>query len=129
MVSTTAWTFPPGRSYFSINTEFRHGIDNAQESLHRFGLFADHGFVDPKIQVVVAEVLLHLCPVNVEDVQVHDGQTTAPPLVAVGQMDVLRIEDAIEEGEVVFNLLVALDVETSLGLNNRRFEVRHRGRL
>lgn len=105
------------------DTKVSHRVNDAEKSLHGLGLFANHGFVDGQGQVVVVKVLLHLVTIDVEDVQVHDGQTPAPALIALGQIVVGRVEDAIEEGEVVFNLLVPLDMEAVLGLDDGSLQV------
>lgn len=58
-------------------------------------------------------------------VLVCDSQDTAPSPIAVREIRVGNIEDAIDECEVIFNLLIALDVETVFGLLDIRFEIRH----
>jgi hypothetical protein len=74
-------------------------------------------------QLVVVKVLLHLLAVDVVDVQVHDSQATAPALVALGQLVVGGVEDAIKEREVILDLLVSLDMEAVLGLDDGSFKV------
>lgn len=113
--------------FFSVDSEFVHGVDNAEKGLDGLGLLADHGLVNGKLELVVVKVLLHLGAVDVKDVGVHDSQSAAPSLVALGELRVLLVEDTIEEGEVVFDLLVTLDVETIFGLLDGSVEVRHCG--
>lgn len=67
--------------------------------------------MDRQGHVVVVEVGLHVFAIDIVDVQVHNGEATAPSLVAVGKLRVGGVEDAIHEGEVIFDLLVTLDVE------------------
>lgn len=78
-----------------------------------------------KINAIMVEILLHLFTIDSEDIHVHNSQTTTPSLVAVSKVAVAGVEDAIKEGEVVFNLLIALYVEASFGLRNSCFKVRH----
>ena len=85
------------------DTEVGHGVHDAQEGIDGLGLLSDPGLVDLELQLVVVEVLLHLLSVQVVDVQVHDGKSAAPTLVAVGKLLVLRVEHAIKECEVVFD--------------------------
>ena len=105
------------------DTEVGHRVNDAEKSLNRLGLLTNHGLVNGQRQVVVVEVCLHLLAVDVEDVQVHDSKGTAPSLVAVGKLRVGGVENAVHEGEVIFDLLVTLDVEAGLGLGNGSFEV------
>jgi hypothetical protein len=98
---STTYNYQDG--FFANDAEVGHGVDNAQQRIHRFGLLSDHGLVDLKLQLVVVEVLLHLFTVQVVDVQVHDRKSAAPALVAVGELLVLRVEHAIEEREVVLD--------------------------
>lgn len=79
---------------------------------------------------MMLKVLLHLLAIDVVDVLVSDRQTSSPFLVAVGKVPVVYVEDSIDEGEVVFYLLITLDVETSMAsgrgsLSNGSFKVRH----
>ena len=62
------------------------------------------------------KVPLDLFAIHIVHVQVGDSQDASPMLVAVRELGVLWIEDAIQEGKVVGDLLVAVDMETSLGL-------------
>lgn len=78
-----------------------------------------------ELKVVVAEVVLKLLTIQVENVQVHDSQASLPASKAVSQLTVLLVEDTIEEGEVVLDLLVSLNVETGLGLGDGSLKVRH----
>jgi hypothetical protein len=105
------------------DTELCHRVDDAQKSVHGLGLLANHGLVDRQWQVVVVEILLHVLAVNVEYVQIHNGKAATPALVALGEIIVLGVENTIEEREVIFDLLVTLDVETVLGLDNGSLEV------
>jgi archaellum biogenesis ATPase FlaH len=105
------------------DTELCHRVDNAQKSIHGLGLLANHGLVNRQWQVVVVEVLLHVLAVDVENVQIHNGKAATPALVALGEIIVLGVEDTIKEREVIFDLLITLDVETILGLDNGSLEV------
>lgn len=78
-----------------------------------------------QVQVIVLEVLLHLLPIDVVDVLVHDGQNTPPFLVAVSKVAVGCVEYAVYEGEIVLDLLVALHVKPVLGLRDTGLEVGH----
>jgi hypothetical protein len=109
----------------AVDTELVHRVNDAQEGVNGLGLLADHGLVDGKLELVVIEVLLDLVSVDIEDVGVHDGQSSAPTLVAVGELAVLGVEDTVEELEVIFDLLVTRDVETSLGLLDSSVHIRH----
>lgn len=71
----------------------------------------------------MVEVLLHLLAIDVEDVQIHNSKAASPALVALGELGVLSVEYSIEEREVVFDLLVTLDMEAVLGLDDRSLEV------
>lgn len=81
--------------------------------------------MEVKTDLVVIKVLLHSLTIDVEDVQVHDGQAATPFLVAIGEITSRCVKDVVDEGEVVLDLLVALDVETLGGLNDCCFEIRH----
>ena len=78
------------------------------------------------------KIRLHLLAVHVEDVQIHHSKTAAPSFVAFCKIWSLLIKDPIDESKVVFDLLVAFDVEASMSLDNGSLEVRHfrvRGRM
>jgi hypothetical protein len=105
------------------DTKLCHRVDNAQKSVHGLGLLANHGLVDRQWQVVVVEVLLHVLAVDVENVQIHNGKAATPALVALGEIIVLGVENTIEEREVIFDLLVTLNVETIFGLDNGSLKV------
>lgn len=107
------------------HTEFGHGVHNAQESIDRLGLLADHGCVDLELQTMVFKVLLHLLAVDIVDVHVHDSKASSPAREAFCEVTLLLVKDTVDEAEVVFDLLVALDVETLLGLRNGGLHVRH----
>ena len=78
-----------------------------------------------ELETVVSEVSFDLVTVHIVHVQVGDSQHTAPALVAFSQLGIFRVEDAIQEGEVVGYFLIAINVETILGLQDRCSEVRH----
>lgn len=109
----------------AVDTKLVHRVNDAQEGVHGLGLLANHGLVDGKLEFVVVEVLLDLVSVDIEDVGVHDGQGSAPALVAVGKLAVLGVKDTVHELEVVLDLLIASDVETSLGFLDGSGQVRH----
>lgn len=81
--------------------------------------------MDLKLQPVVLEVSLDLLAIHIVDIHICDGQHSAPMLVAVSQLGVFRVENSIEEGEVVGDSLVAINMEAILCLNDRCSEVRH----
>lgn len=86
--------------------------------------------MDLQLDVVVFEILFHLFAIDVVDVQVGDCKASTPLLVAVGEIVVLDIENSIDEGEIVLDLLVALNVKANMasrifGLRDRCFHIRH----
>jgi hypothetical protein len=83
--------------------------------------------VNLELNLVVVKVPLHLGPVEVEDVEVHDRQAALPSPVALGELGVLDAEDAVEELKVILDLLVARDGEALLGGLDGGFHVRHGG--
>lgn len=88
--------------------------------------------MDLEFNAMVHEVCFHLLTVDVIDVQVGDSQTSVPSFVAVGKIGILNIEHAVDEREVIFDLLVTFDVEADmtrrgLGFSDSCFEVRHVG--
>ena len=76
-----------------------------------------------ELEVVVLEIFFNLFTVHVVHIQVRDSQYSAPALVAFSQLRVLRVENAIKKGEVVGYLLIAIDMESILGLQDRCSEV------
>ena len=116
-------------AYLPKDAKLGHGVDNAQERVDRLRFLADHRFMDIELDLIMIEVLLHLFAIDTEDVEVHDSQTAAPAFVAVGQLTSAGVEDSIDEGEIVLDLLVAFDVEAGLCLGHRCFEVRHYERV
>jgi hypothetical protein len=112
-------------AYLSVDAELVHRVYNTEQSLDGLGLLANHCLVNVQVNVVVVEVGLHLLAVEVKDVHVHDGQATAPSLVAVGKVLVASIEDVVDEGEVIFDLLVARDMKAGGCLDNGSLKVRH----
>jgi hypothetical protein len=111
--------------YLAIDSKLRHGIHDAQEGGDRLCFLTDLGLVYFELEPVVLKVLLDLLSVHIVDVQVCDGQDSAPMFVALCQLWVLWVEDPIEEGEVVGDLLISVHMEPVLGLQDRRSEVRH----
>lgn len=104
-----------------------HGVDDAQQRVHCLGLFPNHGLVDSKLDLVVVKVLLDTVSVESKDVVVHDGETTLPLAVALGQLGVLDVEDAVEELEPVLDLFVAAYREAVGDWLHGGFHVRHFG--
>lgn len=111
--------------YLANDAKLRHGVDDAQKGGNRFRLFPDLRLVHLDLEVVVLEVLLDLCSIYIVYVQIGHGQHSTPALVTRRQLGILGVEDSIEEGEIVRNLLVALDVESVLRRKHRSFHVRH----
>lgn len=112
-------------THLSEDSELVHGVNNGQEGVDRLGLLSNHCLVHIELNVVMVEVALHGLAVKIEDIGVHDSQTTTPLLVAVRKVAACRIKDIVNEGEVVFNLLVALNVEALASLGDGGLEVRH----
>lgn len=84
--------------------------------------------MDREIDAMMIKVRLHLRPVKIVDVEIGHSEASSPLLVAGGKIDVCRVEDTIDEGEVVFDLFVAFDVEADVacrgfGLLDCGFEV------
>ena len=111
--------------YLAIDSELGHGIHNAQEGGDRLCLLTDLGLVYFELEPVVFKVLLDLLSVYIVYIQVCDSQHSAPMFVALSQLWVPWVEDAVQESEVVGDLLVPVDMEAVLGLQNRCSEVRH----
>lgn len=107
----------PGE-YLSIDAEFRHGIDDAQEGWNGLGLFSNLGLVDLQIQIVMLEVLLNLLSIDIEYIHVGNRQDTAPFLVAFCKLTVFDIENSVQESEVVRDLLIPVHMEAVLGLKD-----------
>jgi hypothetical protein len=111
----------------AVNAKVGHGVDNGQKSIHGLGLLANHGLVDSERNTIVVKVALHLLAIEVEDVEVHDGQATAPRRVELVQLRVGGVEDAIEKLEVILDLLVATDSKTLGGGLDGSTHIRHGG--
>lgn len=111
--------------YLANDSKVGHGVDDAQEGRNGFRFFPNLGLVNLELQVVMLKVFLDLISVQIVYVQIGHGQHSAPTLETSGQLGVLGVEDAIEESEVVRNLLITLDVETVLRLEHGGFHVRH----
>lgn len=111
--------------YLANDSKLCHRVYNAQKGGNGLRLLADLGLVYLEFKAVVLEVLFDLITVHIVHVQVSDSQHSAPALVALSQLRVLGVEDAIEKGEVVGYLLVAVHVESILGLQDRCSKVRH----
>ena len=104
------------RAYLPVDPEFCHGIHDTQERRNGLRLLPDLGLVHLELQSIVLKIPLDLFAIYVVHVQVRDSQDASPMLVAVGQLRVLWIKHAIQEGEIVRNLLVAVNMETGFGL-------------
>lgn len=78
-----------------------------------------------KLDVVMIEIFLHLLTIDIEDIQVHDSQAASPSLIQISKIAVIWVEDAIEEGEVIFDLLVAFNVKASLRLGDSCIKIGH----
>lgn len=74
-------------------------------------------------QVVVLEVLLHLMAIEIKCILTHDGQATTPSLIEAGHLRALELENAIQEREVMFDLLVILYVKAIRRVGDRSLEV------
>lgn len=73
----------------------------------------------------VSEVTLHFLPIETVYILICHGQNAPPWLVAIGQPWVLNVEDAVDELEVVGDLLIAFNVEALRRLSDGCLEVRH----
>lgn len=91
----------------AVDSKLSHRINNAKQGIHALGLLANHGLVNLEVDAMVVKVLLQLITVQVEDVEVHDCQAAVPARVALCQLLVGDVENAIEELEVILDLLVA----------------------
>jgi hypothetical protein len=83
-----------------------------------------------KVDAVVLKVPLHLLAIDIVDVDICYGETSLPALVAVGNVWVVEIKDTIDEGKIVFDLFVSLNMEAGVtGQGCCRldcgFEIRH----
>jgi hypothetical protein len=110
-------TIPPSgdqNNYLPINTKLRHRVNDTEESRDSLRLLSNLGLVHFQLETIVLEVPLHLLSVHIVDVLVRDGEASLPLLVAVCEIGVLGVEDAVDEREVVFDLLVAFDVEAGV---------------
>ena len=99
---------------FAIDSEVSHGIHDTQEGRHGLGLLANLGLVSYEFDSMMLEVVLHLLAIDVVDILISDSQTSSPLLVAVGEILIVDIEYSINEGEIVFDLLVTLNMETGM---------------
>lgn len=97
-----------------------HRIDNASERLQRLGLFTNRGLVYLQLNIVMIEICLHVLAIDIEDIQVHDGEASLPSLIALSKLVVLQVEDIINEVKVVLNLFVPFHMEAAFGFGNRR---------
>lgn len=78
-----------------------------------------------QVKTVVLKVLFDLLSVHIVDIEIRHGQDAPPMAIAVRQLGVLDIENAVEECEVVGDLLISLYVEALLRLGHGCLEVRH----
>jgi hypothetical protein len=83
-----------------------------------------------ELNPMIIEISLHLLPVYFVDVEVCDSQAPIPSFVTISKVAILDIEDAIDEGEVVFDLLISFNMKSSMarggfGLFHSCFKVRH----
>lgn len=107
-------------THFAVDTEIVHGVNDAQESGHRFYLLADFGLVEPQFDAMMVKVLLHVLPINIVNVLVGDGQATAPFLVTIGKIVVLGVENTVNKGKVILDLLIPSDMEAIVARRSLR---------
>lgn len=70
--------------------------------------------MDLELDSMVLEISFHFRSIEVVDVEIGYCETPLPFLVAICKIGILDIKDTIDECEVIFNLLIALDVETRM---------------
>ena len=80
-----------------------------------------------EFNVVMIEVSLHAFAIHLEDVEVHDGKASVPPVIATCKLVIVDVEDVVYEMKVVFNLLVPCNMKAALSLSDSCVEVRHLG--
>ena len=73
----------------------------------------------------MVEILLDLLAIDIVHILVRYSEDSAPALVAFGELGVFRIEDPIEECEVVGDFFIAIDMKPVLGLLDSCCEIRH----
>lgn len=83
--------------------------------------------MDLKLNLVVVEVALHLLAVDIEDVGVHNRESSPPSFVALCKIRLAWVKDAVNESKIVFDLFVALDMEAIGRFRHSSLEVRHSG--
>ena len=105
--------------YLSVDAEFSHGVDDAQECRDSLCLLSNLRFVDLELKAIMLEIFFNLLAIDIVDVQVGYGEDSSPAFIAFGELTVLRVEDSIQEGKVVRNPFIAIDMETILGFNDR----------
>jgi len=81
--------------------------------------------MDLELKLVVLEILLHLLAIYFVDIIVRYGENTAPPFIALGELRILGVKNAVHKSEVIFDLLVPLNMEAVLRLGNGSIKVRH----
>ena len=114
----------------SVNPELSHRVNDTEKSRDCLCLLSNFCFVDFQFEPIMLKVPFHLLSIHVVDVLIRYRKTSLPFLVAVCKIGVLGVEDAVYECEVIFNLLVAFDVEASVAAVRGCFldgslEVRH----
>ena len=112
-------------SNLAVDSELGHGVNNAQKGRYGLRLFANLGLVDPQFKAVMAKVPLHLFSIDVIYVQISHRKDTTPARITIGYATVLDVEYAVDKREVVFDLLISLNVEAGLGFQDSGLEVRH----
>lgn len=94
--------------------EAHHGLYDGKQGWNGLCLLSNLGLVDGQLDAVVLEVIFHLLAVDIVDVDVGYSKTPLPLFVQVGKIGILDVENAIDEGEIIFNLLVSFNVESSV---------------
>jgi len=97
-----------------VNPELSHRVNDTKESRDRLCLLSNLCLVDFQFEPIVLEISFHLLSIHIVDVLVCDSETSLPLLVTLCKIGILGVEDTVNECEVIFNLLVAFDVETSV---------------
>lgn len=86
--------------------------------------------MDDEFDIIMIEISFHLLTIDIVDVQISHSQAALPLLVAMSKLWVFDVKDTVHDGEVIFNLLVAFDMKSSMSsfalcLNDGCLEVRH----
>lgn len=126
---TTAWKRDEGPKigvvYLAENSKLGHRIHDAQESWNRLCLFTNLRLVDFEGNVMMLKIFFNLVSVDVVDIEISHREHSPPTFIARSKLAIFRIKDSVQKGEIIRDLLVAVDMKSILGLNDRSLKVRH----